>query len=63
MTHSSDESRLNQLTFGKLNGSHVIVNFDGGTIISDAGIFLVVELDQKLKITARIAECFRDYLN
>ncbi len=63
MTPSSDQSRLNQLNFGKLNGRQVIANFEGGKITSDAGIILMAELDQKLKITARFAECFRDYRN
>jgi len=63
MTPSSDQSPLNQLNFGKLNGRQVIANFEGGKITSDAGIILMAELDQKLKITARFAECFRDYRN
>ena len=63
MTPSSDQSRLNQLNFGNLNGRQVIANFEGGKITSDAGIILMAELDQKLKITARFAECFRDYRN
>ena len=29
MTPSSDQSRLNQLNFGKLNGRQVIANFEG----------------------------------
>ena len=32
-------------------------------ITSDAGIVLLAELDKKLKITSRFAECFRDYRN
>jgi hypothetical protein len=63
MTPSSDQSPLNQLNFGKLNGRQVIANFERGKITSDAGIILMAELDQKLKITARFAECFRDYRN
>ena len=60
MTPSSSQSLLNQLNFGKLNGRKVIANFAGGRITSDAGILLIAELDKKLKITARFAECFQD---
>lgn len=52
---------LNQLTLGKLKGKNIIANFEGGKITSDAGIVLMAELDKKLKITARLAECFQDY--
>jgi len=52
---------INQLTLGKLKGRNIIANFEGGKITSDAGIVLMAELDKKLKITSRFAECFRDY--
>ena len=60
MTPSSPQYLLNQLKLGKLNGRKVIANFAGGRITSDAGIVLMAELDKKLKITARFAECFQD---
>ncbi len=63
MTPSLAENRSQQLNFGRLKGREVIANFDGGRITSDAGIALIAELDKKLKITARFAECFRDYRN
>jgi hypothetical protein len=63
MIPSSPQLRLNQLNFGRLNGREVIANFDGGRITSDAGIVLIAELDKKLKITTRFAECFQDYRN
>ncbi len=63
MTPSLAEDRSQQLNFGRLKGREVIANFDGGRITSDAGIALIAELDKKLKITARFAECFRDYRN
>ena len=53
----------NQLNFGRIKGRNVIANFEGGKITSDAGIVLMSELDKKLKITARFAECFQDYRN
>ena len=52
---------LNQFTLGRLKGKNIIANFEGGKITSDAGIVLMAELDKKLKITARFAECFQDY--
>ena len=38
-----------------------MADFSGGRITSDAGIVLMAELDRKLRITSRFAECFRDY--
>jgi hypothetical protein len=51
----------NQLNFGTLNGRKIVANFEGGRITSDAGIVLIAELDKKLEITARFAQCFQDY--
>ena len=61
MTPSSTECSPNQLNLGSLKGRKVIADFSGGRITSDAGILLMAELDKKLKITSRFAECFRDY--
>lgn len=61
MTPSSIQCLSNQLNFGTTKGRKVIANFKGGRITSDAGIVLMAELDKKLKITARFAQCFRDY--
>ncbi len=63
MTPNSTNCIPNQLNFGSLKGRKVIANFSGGRITSDAGIVLMAELDKKLKITARFAECFRDHRN
>ena len=52
-----------QLNIGRVKGKEVIANFDGGRITSNAGIVLMAELDKKLKITAKFAECFQDYRN
>lgn len=38
-----------------------MVNFQGGTVTSDAGLMLIAALDQKRQITARFATCFQDY--
>ena len=61
MTPSSTDYIPNRLNFGSIKGRKVIADFSGGRITSDAGIVLLAELDKKLKITARFAQCFRDY--
>ena len=61
MTPSSTQCIPNQLNFGSIKGRKVIADFSGGRITSDAGIVLMAELDKKLKITSRFAECFQDY--
>ncbi len=63
MTPNSSGNLGQKLNLGKIKGREVIANFDGGRITSDAGIVLMAELDKKLKITARFAECFQDYRN
>ena len=61
MTASSTDIAPKQLNFGRLKGRKVIADFSGGRITSDAGIVLMAELDRKLRIISRFAECFRDY--
>ena len=57
LTHYSP-SKFN---FGIIKGRKIIADFSGGRITSDAGIVLLAELDRKLKITEKFAQCFRDY--
>lgn len=61
MTPISSDSPLNQFNFGFLKGRKITANFSGGRITSDAGIIWLAELDKKLKITEKFAECFQDY--
>ncbi len=61
MTPSFTQCLPKPLNFGSLKGRKVIADFSGGRITSDAGIVLMAELDKKLKITSRFAECFQDY--
>ena len=51
-----------QSSFGfKACGSREIVaRFDGGTISSDSGAFLLRETDQRLNLLPRLAGCFLD---
>jgi hypothetical protein len=51
------------LNLGKKKGKELLANFNGGRITSDAGIVWLAELDKKLRITARFAECFQDHRN
>ncbi len=58
-------TECNQSSFGfKVCGSREIVaRFDGGTISSDGGAFLLRQTDQRLNLLPRLAECFLDGRN
>ena len=58
-------TECNQSAFRfKANGSREIVaRFDGGTISSDGGAFLLRQTDQRLNLLPRLAECFLDGRN
>src|SRR2546430_10889126 len=55
----------NQSSFGfEASGSREIVaRFDGGTISSDGGAFLLRQTDKRLNLLPRLAECFLDGRN
>lgn len=61
MTQTSTDCIPGNFTFGRVESRQVIVNFNGGTVTSDAGLTLIAALDQKRQITARFAACFQDY--
>jgi hypothetical protein len=61
MTPTSTDCIPEQFKFGRVKSRQVIVDFQGGRITSDAGLTLIADLDQKLKITSRLAACFQDY--
>ena len=63
MIANSYQENVLKLNFGKKKGKEIIANFNGGQITSDAGIVMLAELDKRLKITARFAECFQDHRN
>jgi hypothetical protein len=58
-------TECNQSSFGfEASGRREIVaRFDGGTISSDGGAFLLRQADQRLNLLARLAECFLDGRN
>jgi len=61
MTPTSTDCIPEQFKFEGEKSRPVVVNFQGGTVTSDAGLSLITELDSKRKITSRLAECFKDY--
>jgi peptide methionine sulfoxide reductase MsrA len=61
MTSFLSQNIPHQLNLGTIKGRKVIADFSGGRITSDAGIVLMAELDKKLRITKKFAECFKDY--
>lgn len=59
----SAECTLDQLEFHALGRRDVVGRFDGGRLTSDGGGLLLREVDQRLGVLARLAECFSDYRN
>jgi hypothetical protein len=58
-------TECNQSSFG-FEGSgrkEIVARFDGGTISSDGGAFLLRQTDKRLNLLARLAECFLDGRN
>ena len=50
----------NQLTFESLFSKEVVADFAGGRITSDAGGLLLRELDQRYRLTEKVAGCLQD---
>jgi len=50
----------NQLTFESLSHKEIIADFAGGRITSDAGGLLLRELDQRYRLTEKVAGCLQD---
>jgi hypothetical protein len=48
---------LFEIPFGS---RRITANFDGGSLSSDAGLMLLREVDRKLSLTSRLANCIRD---
>lgn len=61
MTPTLTDCIPEQFKFERVKSRSVIVNFQGGTVTSDAGLTLIADLDKKRKITSRFAACFQDY--
>src|SRR5206468_8697166 len=58
-------TECNQSGFGfeACGKREIVARFDGGTISSDGGAFLLRQTDQRLNLIARLAECFLDGRN
>jgi len=58
-------TECNQSSFGfeALGSREIVARFDGGTISSDGGAFLLRQTDQRLNLLPRLAECFLDSRN
>lgn len=50
-----------QLEFHGLGRREIVARFDGGEISSDGGALLLREVDQRLGLLSRLAQCFTDY--
>lgn len=61
MTPTTTDRIPKQFRFEQPKLPPVVVNFQGGAVTSDAGLSLIAEIDQKLQITSRLAQCFQDY--
>jgi hypothetical protein len=46
--------------FGPFGGREIVARFDGGTISSDGGALLLRQIDKRLNLLPRLAECFLD---
>ncbi|MDE2758583.1 MAG: transposase [Acidobacteriota bacterium] len=40
---------------------HVVADFDGGPITSDAGLLLLPRVDRHLSVSDQVADCFTDH--
>jgi hypothetical protein len=58
-------TECNQSSFGFAGSGkrEIVARFDGGTISTDGGAFLLRQTDQHLKLLPRLAECFLDGRN
>ena len=54
---------LNKLELEPLGKRRVEADFSAGHVSSDAGGVLLREVDLRLRLTDRLAECFTDYRN
>lgn len=55
------ECNTSEINFHNLGGRKVVGGFDGGKITSDGGGLLLREVESRLGILRRLAECFTDH--
>jgi len=58
-------TECNQSSFGfeACGRREIVARFDGGTISSDGGAFLLRQTDKRLNLLSRLSECFLDGRN
>ena len=54
------ECKPEQLSFGSLGRREIVASFDGGMISSDGGALLFGEVDRRIGLFDRLADCFID---
>ena len=54
------ECKPQQLSFGSLGRREIVASFDGGMISSDGGALLLGEVDRRMGLFDRLANCFID---
>jgi hypothetical protein len=54
------ECNQSDFGFGECGRREIVARFDGGTISSDGGAFLLRQTDKRLNLLPRLAECFLD---
>jgi hypothetical protein len=57
------ECNQSSFEFADSGKREIVARFDGGTISTDGGAFLLRQTDQQLKLLPRLAECFLDGRN
>ena len=57
----STECSAPPLTFQAVGGREIVARFDAGQMSTEGGLLLLGELDQRLGVTQRFAQCFHDY--
>ena len=57
------ECNQSSFEFKACGKREIVARFDGGTISSDGGAFLLRQTDQRLHLLSRLAECFLDGRN
>lgn len=55
------ECNATQLEFQGLGRRKVQAAFDGGHLSSDGGVLLLRDVDERLRVTQRLAQCFTDH--
>src|SRR6202165_2918744 len=57
------ECNQSKFEFEACGSREIVARFDGGTISSDGGAFLLRQTDKRLNLLPRLAECFLDGRN